>query len=124
MGTDHAFEQLFERSPDPAFVLDPLEDRILAANHAGCRMLGYTRDELLATPVSHIHPADMPQLRDFLERVLADGQGSTIKLTCRTKSGSFLPTEITLLAFDIGGRVQILGLLHDRSQHRQRDPGT
>lgn len=123
MRSDHTFEQLFERSGDPAFVLDPFEDQVLAANDAGCRLLGYTREELLATPISRIHPADMPQLREFLERVLRDGQGSTIKLTCRTKAGSFLPTEITLLALDSGGRTYILGLLHDRSQHRQRDPG-
>ena len=53
--------------------------------NAGCGMLGYTRSELLATPVSHIHPADLPQLRRFLDRVLRDGQGSMISLTCRTK---------------------------------------
>jgi chemotaxis family two-component system sensor kinase Cph1 len=117
------FDQLFEESPDPAYVIDPFEDRILAANRAGCAMLGFTREELLATPVSHIHPAELPQLGEFLERVLRDGKGSTIKLACRAKSGRFLPTEMTLLAFEIGGRVRILGLVRDRSEHRQRDPG-
>jgi chemotaxis family two-component system sensor kinase Cph1 len=117
------FDQLFEESPDPAYVIDPFEDRILAANRAGCAMLGFTREELLATPVSHIHPAELPQLGEFLERVLRDGKGSTIKLACRAKSGRFLPTEMTLLAFEIGGHVRLLGLVHDRSEHRQSDPG-
>jgi PAS domain S-box-containing protein len=117
------FDRLFEESRDPAYVIDPFEDRILAANRAGCAMLGFTREELLATPVSHIHPAELPQLREFLERVLRDGKGSTIKLACRAKSGRFLPTEMTLLAFEIDGHVRLLGLVHDRSEHRQRDPG-
>ena len=117
-----SFEQLFERSPEPAYVLDPLDDRILAANHAGCALLGYTHEELLATPVSQIHPADLPQVRDFLEQVLRDGQGSTIRLTCRTKLGTFLPTEMSLHAFESDGRLRILGLVQDRSDHRQRDP--
>jgi chemotaxis family two-component system sensor kinase Cph1 len=117
------FDQLFEESPDPAYVIDPFENRILAANRAGCAMLGFTREELLATPVSHIHPAELPQLGEFLERVLRDGKGSTIKLACQAKSGRFLPTEMTLLAFEIGGRVRILGLVRDRSEHRQSDPG-
>jgi PAS domain S-box-containing protein len=117
------FDRLFEESSDPAYVIDPFEDRILAANRAGCAMLGFTREELLATPVSHIHPAELPQLREFLERVLRDGKGSTIKLACRAKSGRFLPTEMTLLAFEIDGHVRLLGLVHDRSEHRQRDPG-
>jgi PAS domain S-box-containing protein len=86
-------------------------------------MLGYTREELLATPVSHIHPAELPQLREFLERVLSDGQGSTIALTCRTKVGTFLPTEMSLHAVDSGERTYVLGLMLDRSEHRRRDQG-
>ena len=122
MGNQVSFEQLFEQSDDPAFVIDPVQNRILAANRAGCELFGYTREELLTTPVSHIHPADLPQLRDFVERVLRDGQGSTVKLTCRTRSGDFLPTEMTLVALDSGVHPRILGLIHDRSEHRQR-PG-
>src|SRR5918999_596433 len=105
MHADQAFETLFEYSADPAFVLDPLEDRILAVNAAGCAMLGYSREQLLATPVSHIHPAELAQLSEFVEQVLMDGRGSTIKLTCRTRSGRFLPTEMTLFAIDGGEKV-------------------
>ena len=119
MRDQSAFEQLFEESDDPAFVIDPVQNRILAANRAGCELFGYTREELLATPVSHIHPADLPQLRDFVERVLREGQGSTIKLTCRTKSGDFLPTEMALFALAGGAETQILALVQDRCQHRQ-----
>ena len=70
MHRDHLFGQLFEESSDPAFIVDPAGDQILAANHAGCALLGYTRQELLATPVSRIHPADLPQLREFVNGVL------------------------------------------------------
>jgi PAS domain S-box-containing protein len=116
------FQQLFEQSSDPAFILDPVEDRILAANRAGCAMLGYAHEELLSTRVSCIHPAELPQLQEFLSRVLRDGQGSTIRLTCRTKDGTFLPTEMSLHALDGGDRSFVLALVLDRSQHRQRSP--
>jgi PAS domain S-box-containing protein len=115
-----SFQQLFEGSPEPAYVIDPVDDRILAANRAGCALLGYTHDELLATPVSQIHPADLPQLRDFLDQVMRDGRASTITLTCRTKLGTYLPTEISLHAFESDGQVRLLGLVQDRSEHRQR----
>lgn len=117
-----SFAQLFERSPEPAYVIDPVEDRIVAANRAGCSLLGYAPDELLATPVSRIHPADLPQLRDFVEQVVRDGRASTIMLTCRTKFGTFLPTEMSLHAFRSDGQLRILGLVQDRSDHRQRHP--
>lgn len=113
---------LFEHVNEPAYVMDPQHDRILAANDAGCAMLGYTREELLETPISRIHPAELAELQELLERVLRDGRASTIKLTCRTKHGTFLPTEISLHGFEAGGRIQILGLVQDRSEHRQPAP--
>jgi PAS domain S-box-containing protein len=120
MDTDHSFEHLFEQSSDAAFVADPLEDRVLAANPAGCALLGYTLEELLATPISRVHPADMPLLRTFVEDVLREGRGSTVKLTCRTKDGTFLPVEMSLVALESGRRRRILALLRDRSEHRHR----
>src|SRR5258708_39498919 len=117
------FGQLFEDSTDAVFIVDPFADRTPPANRAGGALLGSPPPELLATPVSHIHPADLPQLREFSDRVLEHGQGSTIKLTCRTKWGTFLPIEMALFAFGSGGHLRILGLLHDRSEHRHPGPG-
>lgn len=110
---------IFEHAPEPAFVMDPGEDRILAANDAGCALLGYTREELVGMHVARIHPAEMPELAALLRRVLQHGHASTIKLTCRTKRGTFLPTEISLHALAIEERTRILGLVQDRSEHRQ-----
>src|SRR5260370_33677369 len=123
MDDDNQLGQLFEESSDPAFIVDPFGDQILAANRAGCALLGYTRQELLATPVSRIHPADLPQLREFFNRVLEHRQGSTIKLTCRTKPGTFLPIAIALFSFGSGGHLRILVLLQVRSDDRQPTAG-
>ena len=109
----------FECAAEPAYVMDPEHDRILAANDAGCTLLGYTRDELLATPISRIHPSELPELAELLQRLVRDGRASTIKLTCRTKQGTFLPTEISLHALELDGRLHVLGLVRDRSEHRQ-----
>ena len=109
---------LFEHSSEPAYVMDPEHESILDANDAGCALLGYTRAELMRTRISSIHPAEMHELREVLERVLRDGRASTIRLTCRTKRGTFLPTEISLHALELDGRVRVLGLVHDRCEHR------
>ena len=117
---DRLFERLFEESSDSAYLMDPIAGRILEANRAGCEMLEYTREELLATPVSDIHPSEQAQMREFVDRVLRDRRGSTIKLTCRTKSGVYLPTEMTFHAFESESRLYVLGLVQDRSEHRMR----
>ena len=117
---DWLFGQLFKESSDSAYLIDPAAGLILDANRAGCEMLEYTREELLTTPISDIHPAEQVQMLEFLDRVLRDRRASTIKLTCRTKSGVYLPTEITFHAFENAGRLYVLGLVQDRSEHRMR----
>ena len=62
----------------------------------------------------------MHELSALLDEVATNGRASTIKLTCRTKSGTFLPTEISLHAIAIDEGIRILGLVQDRSDHRQR----
>jgi PAS domain S-box-containing protein len=111
---------MFACADEPAFVMDPEHDRILAANDAGCRLLGYTRAELVGMSIEQIHPAELAELGELLRRVLRNGRASTITLTCRTKLGTFLPTEISLHALEVAGRVRILGLVQDRSEHRER----
>jgi PAS domain S-box-containing protein len=103
---------------EPAYLMDPEQGRILAANDAGCDLLGYSRAELLETPIAKIHPAELAELSELVDRVLRENRASTIKLTCRTKQGTFLPTEISLHAITLDGRLRILGLVHDRSEHR------
>ena len=66
---DRLFERVFEESNDSAYLMDPIAGRILDANPAGCNMLEYTREELLATPVSEIHPAEHAQMREFVTAV-------------------------------------------------------
>lgn len=119
MASEHPhFELLVEEVADAALILDPLGDRFVTANAAACSMLGYTRAELLETPVSSIHPGELPQLEDVVERAIRDGFASTITLTCRTKAGACVPTEIVIWAFEVGAHVHLFALVRDRSEHR------
>lgn len=116
---------MFESSPEPAFLMDPARDCIVAANAAGCDLLQYDLEEIIGLSVHRVHPSEYVELRDLLDRVLEDGRASTIRLTCRTKLGQFLPTEISLHALELNGELRVLGLVQDRSQHRPgRRPGT
>jgi len=67
-----SLDELFEDSNDAVFITDPLEDRILDANAAASSLLGYTRDEFMVTPISQIHPHELPRMRAFLEVALRD----------------------------------------------------
>jgi PAS domain S-box-containing protein len=113
-------EPVFENAGEPVFVIDPLEDRFVAANPAGCRLLGYSRQELLETPVSRIHPGELEQLQAVVGAVLHRGHGSTIGLSCLVRQGTRVPIELTLSTLDDDGRTLVLALVRDRSEHRGR----
>ena len=121
-GRDLMAGTFFEQAPEPAFVMDPRENRVVAANDAGCALLGYTREEMIGLHVARIHPSEMPELSALLSEVARNGRASTIKLTCRTKTGTFLPTEISLHSLVLEEGVRVLGLVQDRSEHRQVRP--
>ncbi|MCB1821606.1 MAG: PAS domain S-box protein, partial [Candidatus Competibacteraceae bacterium] len=87
------YRQIFTYSNDAIFVIDPAQDQIIEANPRACAMLGYSREELLTTPISGVHPNEMSRMLAFAMTVLNDGHGWTNELSCLTKNGQFLPAE-------------------------------
>ncbi len=106
----------FDTVDHPIYVIDPLHDRIVEANRA-CEWLGYSHDELLATPVSVIHPAEFPQLIDWVRQVRSEQLGWSALFNCRNKDGTYTPTDMMALAPDPNGLVVIF--TKDRSAHRR-----
>jgi formate hydrogenlyase transcriptional activator len=110
------FRKIFEFAHDGILVLDPDADAILDANPAACRMLGYSREELLSTPPSTIHPDETPLFRTFLRAVQETGSGWTNELTCTTKTRDRLPSEISASAIEFGGRTAVVAAVRDVSE--------
>ena len=96
--------KIFTYSNDAIFVIDPARDRILDVNPRACKMLGYSREELLSTPITAIHPNEMPELLAFAQSVFDRGHGWTSELSCMTKSGEALPAEISASVVKIGDK--------------------
>jgi DNA-binding SARP family transcriptional activator len=105
----------FDTVDHPIYVIDPAHDRIVEANRA-CEWLGYSHDELLATPVSAIHPAEFTQLVDWVTQVRGDQLGWSGLFNCRAKDGTYTPTDMMALAPDPNGLIVIF--TRDRSAHR------
>ena len=112
---------IFSHSNDAIFVMDPPRDKILDANPEACRMLGYSRDELLSIGVSTVHPDEMPKMLDFARSVYRREQGWTDELSCRTKRGDVLPSEISASMADLGGKPCMIAMVRDISDRKQAD---
>jgi PAS domain S-box-containing protein len=90
------YETIFRHSNEAIMIVDFETDSFVDVNPAACEMLGYSRPELLALDPTAIHPDDMDRIRtEFLSAVYEDGAASVDDLSCVTKSGETVRTEIT-----------------------------
>lgn len=119
--SEERFRKIFEHTNDAIFVIDPPRDRIVDVNDKACKMLGYSRAELLATPISAIHPHEMPALMAFAESVLREGHGTTNELSCLTKRGDTLPSEMSASIVEIDGQAHVIALVRDISGRKRAE---
>ena len=117
--SEERFHKIFDHSNDAIFLIDPERHEILDVNPKACDMLGFSVQELLSLSVSDIHPGEMPELLAFEQSVFKAGQGWTNELTCRTKTGVILPSEISASTVEIGGQTRMIALVRDTTERKQ-----
>ena len=115
------FYGMFNHSNDGILVTDPLQDRILEANPKASEMLEYSREELLSLPISELHPTEVSRLAAFAESVVEQGAGWTDELSCKTKSGRILASEISASKLDIDGRNYMMAMIRDVSSRKEAE---
>ncbi|MGZ3456299.1 MAG: sensor histidine kinase, partial [Polyangiales bacterium] len=111
---DDWFRQLFESAIDGIFVATA-EGRYTDVNAAGCRIVGYSREELIGLSIRDlVAPEDLAR-QDMLRRRILEGGIEVSEWKLRRKNGTFVHVEIGastlpdrhLLAFvrDVSDRV-------------------
>jgi two-component system, cell cycle sensor histidine kinase and response regulator CckA len=99
---ERRYTQLVDHASDGIAIADA-DLRLIEVNAAGCRMTGYTREELLGRSVVDLFvPADLLAQPLQLEAVHA-GQALVTERRLRRKDGSLLYAEISARAFEDGG---------------------
>jgi PAS domain S-box-containing protein len=108
---------LFQLASDGIFIAD-LEGRYVDVNDAGCRMLGYSREEILGkTILDFIPPEDEGRLWSDREKFLHGGMDVS-EWRLRTKSGTYLPVEVSAKIHP-DGRWQ--GIVRDISERKRAE---
>jgi PAS domain S-box-containing protein len=108
-------QTLVEQAPDGVFVAD-LSGRYIDVNDAACRMLGFSREEILTKTVADLlRPEDAGRLShtksELLEGGIEKGEWDLLR-----KDGSYMPAEISAKIFP-DGRWQ--GLVRDISDRKR-----
>lgn len=115
--SEERYRDLIERAPDGVFIAD-LEGRYTDVNGAGCRLLGYTREEIIGkTILDLIPPADAERLRRSKRR-MRQGVADVDEWTLRRKDGSYVAVEVNAQILP-DGRWQ--GFVRDLTKRRRME---
>jgi PAS domain S-box-containing protein len=106
---------LVEQAPDGIFVAD-LDGRYTDVNEAGCRMLGYTREEIVGKTIIDLIPADDIERLWQSKEVLLEGPIHVAEWSLRRKDGRYVPVEVSAKILP-DGRWQ--GFVRDISERKR-----
>ena len=113
-------ETALNRSHEGAYINDSA-GRFLYVNDEACRALGYSREELLALCVPDIDPNYSAEHVALILRETREKGPFTIETSHRRKDGRIFPVELTLSAFDYGGKNYYIALARDITERKRAE---
>jgi PAS domain S-box-containing protein len=117
---EERLRDLIQQASDGVFIANA-DGYVTEANDAGCRMLGYPRDEIVGRPLMDFIPArDHPRF-DVAKALLVRGSTQVDEWTVVRRDGSHLPVEVSSKILR-GGRWQ--GLVRDISTRKEVERAT
>jgi PAS domain S-box-containing protein len=116
------FRKLFEHANEAILVhtltTREVPGRFIEANPAACRMLGYTRDELLRMGPSGIVPEQFhPLLADMIRRAATE-DAFVFEIQLRRNNGTLFPVETSGRLMDYQGRKVWLSYIRDITERK------
>jgi PAS domain S-box-containing protein len=98
---DQRLRGLFESAPDAIFIADP-DGRFTDANPAACRMLGYTREEIVGRSIVDFVSQDDLARQAALKRHILAGGVEVSEWRLRRKDGTYVSVELSANALPNG----------------------
>ena len=110
------YRAIFDRARNGLVVFEVANRRLLSANDAFLKMVGYSRDELPGLSVPDIHPAvDMPRVEEAFTQLVAGEMAVAENIPVRCRDGRIIYVDLNGSQFALNGKPCILGEFHDIS---------
>jgi PAS domain S-box-containing protein len=110
------FRSITENASVGILAADVATHHFRYANPVICRMLGYSRSELLDLDIQSIHPASE---LTRVEASFSGGQG--IQTSCRRSDGSLFPVDIKTVRMELDGIPCLVGFYTDTTERHLLD---
>ncbi|HUX05798.1 MAG TPA: PAS domain S-box protein [Acidobacteriota bacterium] len=119
---EQKFRKLYERSNDMIF-LHETDGRIIDVNIKALELLGYSRGELLEMTFQDLVPPTERGELDSAMKKLGKDKSLRVEVSLARKDGEVIPTDISAILTEVGGRTMIQSIGRDITKriHADRD---
>jgi len=121
---EEKYRLLFENANDAIFLHEVSQEgprKIFAANGAACRMLGYTREELLRMTIADIDvPEQTEKIPAILDRLFSEGN-AVFETEHVRKDGSRVQVLVSIRTFDLHGTMVMLSIVRDITERKKAE---
>ncbi len=107
-----------ETASDSVFWIDP-HARVVYANQAACRSLGYTREELLSLTIPDFAPLVPQAAWGRFWNDMKSGGSMTLETQHKTKKGRIFPVEVTANYLEFDGQEYSFAFARDITERRE-----
>ncbi|MCH8239641.1 MAG: PAS domain S-box protein, partial [Proteobacteria bacterium] len=112
----------FRASPVAMVISSPDDGAYIDVNDAWCAMLGYSRQEAMASSALEFGIWTDASSRDrFVARIGAEGSVSRLETRFRTKDGRLLDVLVSGEQVEIGGQPRLLVVTHDITERKSAE---
>lgn len=115
------YRSLFENAGDPIFVIDPVSLCVVDANPQACKVLGYSRQEMVGSSLSRFSVGVSPTRFAQELNQLDDDVQALLRTIHRRRDGSELPVEIRVSIGRREGRRVFHALVRDLTERLELD---
>jgi diguanylate cyclase (GGDEF)-like protein/PAS domain S-box-containing protein len=121
--SEAALRIIFDSIQDGIVVTDVQNKRYIMVNASMCKMLGYSRDELLSLGVNDVHPKqDLPHILHEFERVVKGDIRIAPNIPMKRKNGSVFYADISSTTpLKINGTNSLIGVFRDISERKRAE---
>ena len=120
--SEKRYRMLFDHSTDAIILSDPRDGgKIISANPAAYRMLGWAEDELIGKGRSVMFDPEDPEVSDLLEELLRSGSAKA-QLTYRRRDRTTFPGEMSTALFtDSNGEPRAVIVIRDITERKRAE---
>ncbi len=117
--SEERLRAVFDSAMDGIVILERDSMLFRAANEAFCRMLGYSRAEVVQLGVKDIHPEDeLPRVHEEISKQLRHETSLSREIRVKRKDGSVFYADINASPMTVDDDVYLIGVFRDMTERR------